>query len=57
MLELKLIRENPELVWKDLERRGDHEKIAWVDELLRGDENWRKLLTARLGRFLESKKS
>ncbi len=45
MLELKVIRENPELVKKDLERRGDHEKTPWVDELLRADENWRKLLT------------
>jgi seryl-tRNA synthetase len=43
MLEIKLIREHPEIVRADLTRRGDQEKLAWVDELLQNDEKWRSL--------------
>src|SRR4030043_986459 len=43
MLDINLIRENPELVRKNLERRKDPEKIKWVDELTKIDTEWRKL--------------
>ncbi|WXG43493.1 MAG: serine--tRNA ligase [Promethearchaeati archaeon SRVP18_Atabeyarchaeia-1] len=38
---MKLIREQPETVKSNLERRGDPEKTKWVDELLNLDKNWR----------------
>src|SRR3989344_438049 len=44
MLELKFIRENPEIVRKDLKRRNDAEKMKLVDELLELDVEHRKLM-------------
>jgi seryl-tRNA synthetase len=41
MLDIKLIREQPEIVKNNLARRGDQEKINWVDELLELDNKWR----------------
>jgi len=43
MLDKKLIRENPEIVKNDLSKRGDREKIAWVDDLLGYDKRIREL--------------
>jgi len=43
MLEMKLIREHPEIVKADLQRRGAADKLAWVDELLQNDQKWRSL--------------
>ena len=43
MLDIKLIRENPKLVKDDLKKRNDLEKLAWVDDLLAKDEEFRKL--------------
>ncbi|KXA99013.1 hypothetical protein AKJ42_03880, partial [candidate division MSBL1 archaeon SCGC-AAA261C02] len=43
MLGIELIREDPEKIRKDLQKRGDKEKLAWVDELREKDEEWRKL--------------
>jgi len=37
MLDIKVFRENPKLVKKDLEKRGDTEKIAWVDQVIEKD--------------------
>jgi seryl-tRNA synthetase len=45
MLDIKLIRENPDTVRKDLEKRHQPEKLALLDELLKRDEEWRRLLT------------
>ena len=45
MLDIKLIRENPEIVRKDLEKRGEPEKIELLNNLIEYDEQWRKLLT------------
>jgi len=45
LLDIKLIRENPELVRKNLEKRGDPEKLQLLDDLIRLDKEWRKLLT------------
>ncbi len=45
MLDIKLIREQPEIVRKDLEKRGDLEKIKMLNNLIDYDKKWRKLLT------------
>jgi len=44
-LDIKLIREHPEVVRKDLEKRGDAEKLEMLDDLIRFDREWRQLLT------------
>jgi len=43
MLNIKFIRENPDIVKKSLEQRKDTEKIKWVDDLLKIDDKWRSL--------------
>jgi len=45
MLDIKLIRENPDIVRKDLEKRGQPQKLPLLDELLNRDKEWRQLLT------------
>jgi len=45
MLDINLIRENPEIVKNDLRRRGSLEKIATVEELLNWDRKRRELIT------------
>jgi len=45
MLDIRFVRENSETVKVDLARRGDLAKVEWVDEVLRLDTEWRKLLT------------
>jgi len=44
-LDIKLIRENPELVRRNLERRHDPEKLALLDQLIEADRRWRELTT------------
>ncbi|NJF26189.1 serine--tRNA ligase, partial [Thermococcus sp. Bubb.Bath] len=44
MLDIKLIRENPDLVKGDLIKRGEIEKIKWIDEILELDKKWRENL-------------
>jgi len=44
MLDIKLIREKPDVVIKNLKYRGDNEKIKWVKDLVKIDEEYRKLL-------------
>jgi len=44
MLDIKFIREHPEIVKKDLQKRNDKEKIEWIDDLLAKDIEYRKLL-------------
>ncbi len=44
-MEMKFIRENPGVVKEDLRKRGDLDKIAWVDKLLELDSQWRELVT------------
>ena len=44
MLDIKFVREHPEVVRKDLQKRQDNEKLAWVDDLLKNDSEYRKLL-------------
>lgn len=45
MLDIKLIRENPELIKKDLKKRNKLEMVEWVDDLLQSDKEWRELKT------------
>jgi len=45
MLDVKLIRERPEVVRRDLEKRGDVAKLRMLDDLVRLDKEWRRLLT------------
>lgn len=45
MLDIRFVRENSQAVKDDLTRRGDLEKIEWVDELLRLDVEWRRMMT------------
>ena len=44
MLDIKFIRENPEVVRKDLEKRNEKEKLDWLKDLLKIDVEYRKLL-------------
>ena len=43
MLDIKLIREHPETVKKNLKKRKEDEKLKWVDDLLKHDKKWREL--------------
>jgi seryl-tRNA synthetase len=45
MLDIKLVRENPDVVKENLKRRGDLDKIRWIDQLLEEDRRWRSLQT------------
>jgi seryl-tRNA synthetase len=45
MLDIKLIREHPEVVRNSLEKKGDAEKLRMLDDLIRFDREWRELLT------------
>jgi len=45
MLDIKLIREHPEIVRENLEKRRDVEKLQMLDELLKYDKQWRQQLT------------
>ena len=44
MLDIRFIRENPEIVRKDLEKRNEKEKLEWLEDLLKSDVEYRKLL-------------
>jgi len=45
MLDIKLIREEPEKVRLNIERRHDPKKIALLDALIEDDARWRELTT------------
>jgi seryl-tRNA synthetase len=45
MLDIRLIRENPELVRNNLMKRGDPKNARMLDELIDYDCKWRQLLT------------
>jgi len=42
MLDIKLIRDHPEIVKNNLKKRGDIEKTALVDQLVELDKKWRE---------------
>ena len=45
MLDIRFIRDDPEAVRSDLRRRGDLNKVPWIDQLLSFDTEWRKIIT------------
>jgi len=45
MLDIRLIRENPESVRRNLQKRGEPELLQQLDNLIRYDKQWRQLLT------------
>ncbi len=45
MLDINLIRENPDLVRRNLEKRGDEEKIRLLEEIVSWDAEWREATT------------
>ncbi len=44
MLDIRLVRENPELIRKDLAKRQDPEKAKLLDDVIRWDKEWREAL-------------
>ncbi len=44
MLDIKLIREKPDIVIKDLKKRQEKEKLKWLEELIEYDKKWRSSL-------------
>ncbi len=44
MLDIKFIRENRDIVRRDLQKSHDKEKLEWLDDLLQKDEEYRRLL-------------
>ncbi|MEK6889054.1 MAG: serine--tRNA ligase [Nanoarchaeota archaeon] len=45
MIDIKLIRENPELVKENIKKKFQNDKLKLVDEIKEKDEKWRKLKT------------
>ena len=45
MLDIKIIRESPELVRENLAKRGDETKLHMLNELISYDKKWRQSLT------------
>jgi len=43
MLDIRLIRENPEIVKENIKKKFQDKKLPLVDKLLKSDEQWRKL--------------
>jgi len=43
MIDIKLIRDNPELVKENIKKKFQDEKVKLVDEVISIDEKWRKL--------------
>jgi len=42
MIDIKLLRENPELVKENIKKKNQEEKLPLVDEILKIDEKWKK---------------
>ncbi len=43
MIDINIIRNSPKIVRKNLERRKDNEKLLWIDDLIKKDEEARTL--------------
>ncbi|MDD5416940.1 MAG: serine--tRNA ligase [Candidatus Aenigmarchaeota archaeon] len=43
MLDIKLIRDDPDVVRKDLKKRKDSEKLEMLEELIEKDKEWRSI--------------
>ncbi len=44
MLDIKLIRERPEVVRENLIKRNEKEKLEWIDKIIEYDKKWRESL-------------
>jgi seryl-tRNA synthetase len=55
MLDIKLIRENPEMVKANLEKRGNPDNLTMLQELIEMDKKWREDLT-KLNDFRHDRK-
>lgn len=42
MLDIKLVREKPQLIRKDLRKRGEKEKLDVLESLIKNDQEWRE---------------
>jgi len=49
MLDIRLLRENPDLVRKNIERRQDPDKVRLLDKVIEYDKVWRGLTTKSNG--------
>ncbi|MEM0048925.1 MAG: serine--tRNA ligase [Candidatus Bathyarchaeia archaeon] len=45
MIDVKLIRENPDFVRENIKRRNDPEKLELLEEFIKTDKKWRELQT------------
>ncbi|OGI15379.1 serine--tRNA ligase [Candidatus Micrarchaeota archaeon RBG_16_49_10] len=45
MLDIRMIRENPDIVRANLRKRGSEEKLKLLEKLIKDDALWRKLLS------------
>ncbi len=45
MIDIKLVRENPDIIRENLKKRGDAEKQKMFEELIEMDKKWRNLTT------------
>ena len=43
MIDIKLIRDNPELVKENIKKKFQNEKLVLVDKVKKLDDEWRKL--------------
>src|SRR5208337_979246 len=43
MLDMRFVRENADLVRENLKRRGELDKVPWVDQLIDDDKKWRSV--------------
>ncbi len=43
MLDMRFVRENADLVKENLKRRGEIDKVPWVDQLINDDKKWRSV--------------
>jgi len=43
MIDIKLIRENSELIKENIKKKGQKEKLHLVDDIKKKDEEWRKI--------------
>jgi seryl-tRNA synthetase len=44
MLDIKLVRETPDIIRQDLEKRGASEKMQLLEHVITWDEEWRSEL-------------
>lgn len=42
MLDIRLVREHPEVIRADLEKRGERERVAVLEDAIRWDREWRE---------------